>query len=200
MASLPQALAFVTSLGTFRWGKKRRRDSEASNSACLPIASHQSLEILPSEVFPHDEPCVAVVGVGYVGTCLVASFSSAYRVIGFDISERQINKLRGEFSDRSRVSFTTRGDDLKEASHFLISVPTPLRPDKTVDLSCLQNALETVSMHARRGTTVVIESSLAVGTTRRLLGPICSSRGLFGGISPEVCPAVKQNTPLLDRD
>ncbi|KAH6893420.1 hypothetical protein B0T10DRAFT_604637 [Thelonectria olida] len=38
---------------------------------------------------------------------------------------------------------------------------------------------------ARRGSSVVIESSVAVGMTRQLLGPLAVSKGPFAGMSPE---------------
>jgi hypothetical protein len=135
--------------------------------------------------FP-SEPLVAVIGVGYVGTHLVDSFSSKYEVIGFDVSIHRVEQLEAEFRHKERVSFTSCKDDLRQASHFLISVPTLLRADKTIDSSYLEAALETVSTYAHPGATVVIESSVAVGMTRNLLGPIAAARGFFAGMSPEV--------------
>ncbi|KAM0239625.1 hypothetical protein ACHAP5_008196 [Fusarium lateritium] len=130
-------------------------------------------------------PLVAVIGVGFVGTGLVDSFSSKYEVMGFDISEDRLDFLRGEFSARPNVSFTSNESDLSNATHFLISVPTLLRSDKTIDLSYLQSALRRVEQWARPGCTVVIESSVSVGLTRQLLGPIAEAKGLFAGMSPE---------------
>ncbi|KAF5661434.1 UDP-n-acetyl-D-mannosamine 6-dehydrogenase [Fusarium heterosporum] len=130
-------------------------------------------------------PLVAVIGVGFVGTGLVDSFSSQYETMGFDISEARLEFLRGEFKTRPNVSFTSNESDLAKATHFLISVPTLLRSDKTIDLSYLQSALQRVEKWARPGCTVVIESSVAVGMTRQLLGPIAQAKGLFAGMSPE---------------
>lgn len=149
------------------------------------------------EITQEEEPFVAVIGIGYVGTHLVESFASQYRVIGFDVSERRIAQLREEFDDENHIEFTTCREDLTKATHFLISVPTLLREDKTVDTSYLESAIETVSSHARPGATVVIESSVAVGMTRSLLGPICTSHRFFGGMSPEV--SLPHPTPPLAR-
>ncbi|KAK3314538.1 hypothetical protein B0H66DRAFT_501005 [Apodospora peruviana] len=180
------------------------------NPACLPItpppergnpvddkfAHSVEFSLLPSKISPQDEPCVAVIGIGYVGTHLVESFSSVYNVIGFDVSERRISQLRDEASPGNRVEYTTYRDDLRRATHFLISVPTLLREDKTIDSSYLQSALETVSSHARPGATVVIESSVAVGMTRSLLGPLCTSHRLFGGMSPERVDPGRTDPPM----
>ncbi|UKZ48461.1 hypothetical protein TrVGV298_002686 [Trichoderma virens] len=144
-----------------------------------------SLELSSSTVSPTDEPLVAVVGVGYIGTHLVSSFSSRYQVIGFDITKRRIDNLRKEFKGNESVHFSWDQSDLVLATHFLISVPTLLRPDKTIDSSHLRDALKMVGKVARRGSTVVIESSVAVGMTRQLLGPLAMRKGLFAGMSPE---------------
>jgi UDP-N-acetyl-D-mannosaminuronate dehydrogenase len=61
-----------------------------------------------------------------------------------------------------------------------------LLPDKTIDSSYLRNALNTVGRHARPGSTVVFESSVVVGMTRQLLGPLGAARRFFVGMSPEV--------------
>ncbi|KAI6762461.1 hypothetical protein HG530_008441 [Fusarium avenaceum] len=149
-----------------------------------PSETDLSLKIT-ADVTSEDIPVVAVVGVGYVGTHLVSSFSSRYQVIGFDVSEGRINDLRQEFKGNMNVQFSRTQNDLVSATHFLISVPTLLRPDKTIDSSYLRNALKMVCQVARRGSTIVIESSVAVGMTRELVGPIAKRLGLFAGMSPE---------------
>ncbi|KAJ4124187.1 hypothetical protein NW768_009541 [Fusarium equiseti] len=138
-----------------------------------------------TQVSQQDEPVVAVIGVGYVGKHLVSSFSSRYQVIGFDVSAKRIQDLTGEYKDNANVQFSRDSLDLRRATHFLISVPTLLRPDKTIDSSYLREALKTVGGVARSGSTVVIESSVAVGMTRQLLGPLAASRRFFAGMSPE---------------
>ncbi|KAH7173488.1 uncharacterized protein B0J16DRAFT_311358 [Fusarium flagelliforme] len=138
-----------------------------------------------TQVTQQDEPIVAVIGVGYVGKHLVSSFSSRYQVIGFDVSAKRIQDLTGEYEDNTNVQFSRDSQDLRRATHFLISVPTLLRPDKTIDSSYLREALKTVGEVAPSGSTVVIESSVTVGMTRQLLGPLAASRRLFAGMSPE---------------
>jgi hypothetical protein len=137
-------------------------------------------------VSQNDEPVIAVIGVGYVGTHLVSSFSSKYKVIGFDVSAKRIENLGVEYQGQENVHFSQESQDLRRATHFLISVPTLLRPDTTIDSSYLSDALKTVGEVARSGSTVVIESSVAVGMTRQLLGPLAANRQLFAGMSPEV--------------
>lgn len=135
----------------------------------------------------YSKPLVAVIGVGYVGLHLVESFSRAFDTLGFDISEQRIQDVKSSFADNPRVKLTTSRKALGEATHYLIAVPTLLLPDRSIDSSYLRSALETVGEHARPGSTIVIESSVAIGMTRELLGPLAKSRGYFAGMSPEVC-------------
>ncbi|KAH6898195.1 hypothetical protein B0T10DRAFT_525551 [Thelonectria olida] len=131
------------------------------------------------------EPLVAIIGVGYVGEHLVGAFSNNYNVLGYDVSEARTQHLAQKLAAGSRVRFTSKASDLAKATHFLISVPTLLLPDKTIDSSYLRSALSAVGLYARRGATVVVESSVAVGMTRQLLGPLAKERGYFAGMSPE---------------
>ncbi|UNI22944.1 hypothetical protein JDV02_008787 [Purpureocillium takamizusanense] len=142
---------------------------------------------LPSEDATErvNDPIVAIIGVGYVGEQLVDNFSSAYEVLGYDVSEARISKLKQVFQGNNRVRFTRNPGDLAAATHFLISVPTLLLPDKTVDSSFIRRALVVIANYASRGSVVVIESSVAVGMTRQLLGPMAKEHGYFAGMSPE---------------
>ncbi|UKZ76988.1 hypothetical protein TrVFT333_004704 [Trichoderma virens FT-333] len=130
-------------------------------------------------------PLVTVIGVGYVGEHLVDVFSRRFDVIGYDVSEARVKALSAKYSQNGRVQITSHSTRLLEATHFLISVPTLLRPDKTVDTSYLRSALDTVAKYAGPGSTVVFESSVAVGMTRKLLGPVAKRMGLYAGMSPE---------------
>jgi hypothetical protein len=170
---------------------------EHQNLPTTPLSERASdsvdegFTLQPSTVDPNSEPLVAVIGVGYVGEHLVESFSAHYNVIAFDVSPERIADIEQKYSDCSRVTPTTRASALREATHFLISVPTLLRPDKTIDSSYLRSAVNTVATYGRPGSTVVVESSVAVGMTRSILGPIGFARHFFIGMSPEVgfpCP------------
>ncbi|KAI5793332.1 nucleotide sugar dehydrogenase [Geopyxis carbonaria] len=158
---------------------------------------------LLAPVSPAEPPLVAVIGVGYVGTHLVASFAPHYNLIAFDISAAQLQRVAPTIAKHREIRWTTDAADLAAATHFLIAVPTSLREDKQVDLSFLEAALETVRARARPGATVVVESSVSVGMTRRLLTPLVESRGLLGGMSPErvdpgrVSPAMEEIPKII---
>ncbi|XDG00445.1 hypothetical protein ABKA04_000060 [Annulohypoxylon sp. FPYF3050] len=144
-----------------------------------------------------EEPLVAVIGCGYVGTQLIGSFSTQYDVLGFDVSKAQLQRVQEEHGgEGSRATFTLNPRDLAKATHFLISVPTLLKADKTIDTSYVKSALMNIRTYARPGSTVVIESSVAIGMTRQLLGPLAQEKGFFAGMSPERVDPGRTDPPM----
>ncbi|KAI4685840.1 uncharacterized protein J4E88_003677 [Alternaria novae-zelandiae] len=134
----------------------------------------------------HDQNAVvAIIGVGYVGEHLMEVFSSAYQVIGYDVSAPRIERLRLKHSRRDTVKFSTDESDLKDAAHFLVCVPTTLGLNGQVDSSHVRSAIDMLQRYATSKSIVVIESTVAVGMTRALLGPLAGSRGILAGMSPE---------------
>ncbi|KAI2778725.1 nucleotide sugar dehydrogenase [Daldinia loculata] len=158
----------------------------------------QTLNLVRSDrIDDNEEPLVAVIGCGYVGTQLIGSFSSHYDVLGFDVSKEQLRRLEEKFrGEKSRVSFTLDPRNLSKATHFLISVPTLLKADKTIDTSYVRSALTNVRKYARPGSTVVIESSVAIGMTRQLLGPLAKEKYFFAGMSPERIDPGRTDPPM----
>lgn len=127
---------------------------------------------------------VAVIGTGYVGLHLVEAFSTAYDVIAFDISQKRVEEVQKQVAQN--VTCTSDPSRLSEATHFLISVSTILDQQKrSIDVSCIESAINTIATHARPGSTIVIESSVSVGMTRDLLTPLMKSKSLLCGMSPE---------------
>ena len=150
-----------------------------------PIWSSNTQANQPGDSSPIEpESVVAVIGVGYVGTHLVEAFAGHYRVIAFDLSEKRLHEVSSQLT--GPIHFTSSAADISEASHVLISVPTILNEDKRIDTTYLRSAIATVEKHVKPGSTIVIESSVAVGMTRQLVGPLMASKNLLVGMSPEV--------------
>ncbi|KAF2090453.1 UDP-N-acetyl-D-mannosamine 6-dehydrogenase [Saccharata proteae CBS 121410] len=129
------------------------------------------------------EPVICIVGVGFVGESLLREFGTRFSAIGFDISETRIEELRKIFKGRERITVTSDLETLAWATHYLIAVPTLLKDDRSIDLSHLVSAVSMVLRYARPGCTIVIESSVSVGTTRKVLGPYKDV--YYCGMSPE---------------
>ena len=132
---------------------------------------------------PDAAPCVCVIGVGYVGESLLRQFGTACECIGFDISEERVSSLAPRLKGLKNVSVTSDPLKLASATHYFVCVPTPLREDNSVDLDCVYMAVGTILRYARPGSCIIIESSVPVGTTRKVLGPY---KDYFHcGMSPE---------------
>ena len=68
-----------------------------------------------------------------------------------------------------------------EADVFIISVPTPINPDKTADMRYVESAAESIVPYLREGNVVVLESTSPPGTVENLLVPILEKSGLKAG-------------------
>ena len=144
-------------------------------------------ELRLSAVTEDETPLVAVIGIGYVGLHLITAFARHYAVIAFDISQTRLSSVADQLPKTANLTLTSDASHLTGVTHFLVSVPTLLVPGTSVvDTSCLRIALNTIFAHARVGSTIIIESSVAVGMTRRLLAKMVQERQLKAGMSPEV--------------
>ena len=136
----------------------------------------------------------AVVGLGYVGLPVALALARKFEpVIGFDISERRIAALRqatdntGEVTEaalcETRLRLTSDPDALKEASFFIVTVPTPIDPDRRPDLGPLRSACALIGPRLARGSVVVFESTVWPGLTREVCGPLLAeTSGLEQGV------------------
>jgi len=106
-----------------------------------------------------DEAIVCVLGLGYVGLPLVQAFSRSLKVVGFDIDGRRIGKLR-RGSNNKNLLLTDNPKEISKANFIIIAVPTPVTKAKEPDLSFVTNAARTVSQNMKKGSTVILESTL----------------------------------------
>ncbi|WP_298956994.1 UDP-N-acetyl-D-mannosamine dehydrogenase [uncultured Methylobacterium sp.] len=123
---------------------------------------------------------ISVIGLGYVGLPTAATFASrGIAVVGVDIREEavaRVNAGAAHFIEpdldallrRVVASGHLRATTAPEpADAFLIAVPTPIRHDRTADLSAVRAALASLAPVLKRGDLVVIESTCPVGTTAK---------------------------------
>ena len=132
---------------------------------------------------------VCVVGLGYVGLPLAEAFSRKLRVIGFDVNAGKIDQLRQRNGDADQgmlnagpdasvhsspasVTLTSDPVHISEADFVIICVPTPVSKSKEPDLSFVENAAVTVSQNMKKGSTVVLESTVYPGATEEFVKPI----------------------------
>ncbi len=114
---------------------------------------------------------VCIVGLGYVGLPLAEAFSKHLRVIGYDVDNEKIEKLK-ENNNINNIEFTCNPSKIREADFILICVPTPITKSKEPDLSYIKSAAETVGKNLKRGSVVVLESTVYPGVTEEIVAPI----------------------------
>lgn len=128
------------------------------------------------------EARLAVIGLGYVGTPLAVAFARKLDVIGFDLNEAKIRLYQNGMDPTKEVGdaairetpmqFTSEERDLREADFYIVAVPTPVRQDKTPDLSPLLLASEIVGRNMKKGAVIVYESTVYPGVTEEECAPV----------------------------
>ena len=143
---------------------------------------------------------VAVVGLGKIGLPLAASFASkGLTVIGSDVlpdvvatvnagkshirEEAGLDEAVAAAVAEGRLSATTETTEaVKRSEVVIVIVPLRVGPDGTIDYVNIDSATRAVGRGLRRGTLVIYETTLPVGTTRRRLGPMLQEEsGLEAG-------------------
>jgi len=146
---------------------------------------------------------LAIIGLGYVGLPLAVEFGKRYETVGFDINATRIEELqRGidrtlevsqeELSAAKKLSFTTSIEDIRDATIYIVTVPTPIDAHKNPDLSPLIMASRTVGRVLKKGDIVIYESTVYPGCTEEVCVPeleresgLKFNEDFFCGYSPE---------------
>ena len=131
------------------------------------------------------EPGLVVVGAGYVGLTTAACFAKiGHRVVCVDNDDRKVRELRDgivsilepELADlvtaglrSGTLTFTA---DLVAASRpadvVILCLPTPTMATGQTDLSALYAVVDVLGAHVGSGCTVVVKSTVPVGTADEL--------------------------------
>ena len=156
---------------------------------------------------------IAVVGQGYVGLPLaIAAANASFRVIGLDNNGNKVANLNNFISDIEGISsdelkkITSKGNyhatedfsELAGAEIILICVPTPLGNNGKPDLKFLIEATTEVAKNMSKGTLVIIESTVAPGTTRNMIVPLIKSESKLGDENFTVAFSPERVDPLND--
>lgn len=113
---------------------------------------------------------VCIVGLGYVGLPLAEEFSKYLKTIGFDIDTQKIEDLK--IKGNQDIIYTTNSLLINEADFVIVAVPTPLTKSKEPDLSYVISATEIVGKNLKKGSIVVLESTVYPGVTEEIVQPI----------------------------
>lgn len=166
---------------------------------------------------------VCVIGQGYVGLPLaVAAAKSGYDVTGIDINLEKIQALASgisfiedvpssilsELLDLGRYKISSTFEAIANSEVIVICVPTPLDTKNQPDLSYISQALTEILKYIKRDSLVIVESTVAPGTTRNFIGNHIAANSkmthdqFFVAFSPErIDPMNKvwkvENTPKI---
>ncbi|MDG5471363.1 nucleotide sugar dehydrogenase [Jeotgalibacillus sp. ET6] len=154
------------------------------------------------EKIVNKEEKISLVGLGYVGMPIAVAFAKKLNVIGFDVNEEKVSMYKSgmdptkevgnEVISKTTVEFTSDENRLKEAKFHIVAVPTPVRDDRTPDLSPVKAASKTLGRNLTKGAIVVFESTVYPGVTEDICLPILEKESglkcgedFFIGYSPE---------------
>lgn len=140
---------------------------------------------------------LSLIGLGYVGMPIAVAFAKKLDVIGFDINKEKIdlykkgidptNEVGNETIAKTSVFFTSDEKDIAKAKFHIVAVPTPLKEDKTPDLSPLIGASKTLGRNLTKDSIVVYESTVYPGVTEDICVPILEKEsGLKCGVDFKV--------------
>jgi UDP-N-acetyl-D-glucosamine/UDP-N-acetyl-D-galactosamine dehydrogenase len=143
------------------------------------------------------EEKIALIGLGYVGMPIAVAFARKAEVIGFDVNNEKISlykngidptkEVGNEVIKKTTVDFTSDETRLKEAKFHIVAVPTPVKVDRTPDLTPVESASRTLGRNLTRGSIVVFESTVYPGVTEDICVPILEKEsGLKCGIDFKV--------------
>ena len=138
------------------------------------------------------ETTVSVVGLGYVGLPLTIAFSKAgFNVVGFDIDENKVKQLNKcsditgqtdshEIKNAFEKNLKITTDPKKLNTDFvIICVPTPVDNENKPDLKPIELSASIVGKNMKRGSIIILESTVYPGTTEEVMKPIIEKESGF---------------------
>ncbi|RYU78396.1 nucleotide sugar dehydrogenase [Hymenobacter persicinus] len=156
---------------------------------------------------------LAVIGLGYVGLPIALEFARHLSVIGFDINAARVDLMRNNIDPSGEleakdfegcdIEFTDSLDVLREATFFIVAVPTPIDEHAMPDLKPLLGASGSVGKVLKKGDYVVFESTVYPGCTEEDCIPVMEKHSGLSfaggdfkvGYSPErINPGDKEHT------
>lgn len=132
---------------------------------------------------------IAVIGLGYIGLPTAAFFASTgLQVFGYDIDKKRVATIAkgqvpfvepgfdGLLEDVVEAQSLTVGTSLQTADVYIISVPTPLSPNKSVDSSYVFAAATAIAPKLQGGELIILESTSPPGLSEQVAKFLVSER------------------------
>lgn len=146
-----------------------------------------------AEMAKRHELKASVLGLGHIGLpTAVAIASSGYRVVGVDMNQDRLRRIRNGQLEHQEAGFDRKlsslienhrlvlTDDINSLGERLdvhvICTQTPLGRKNRPDLRSVLSAAGSIADRLEKGSLVTIHSSLPPGTTRGKIAPLLASR------------------------
>ncbi|MFY9889397.1 MAG: nucleotide sugar dehydrogenase [Streptosporangiaceae bacterium] len=143
------------------------------------------------------QPAVAVIGFGYVGSCIGASLASrGIRVLGIDSDPALVGEIaagRCRFNEpgladalqaaraAGTLTVASEFDGVADTDVILIAVGTPIDAERRIMTGYLEAACARLAPHLRPGQLVILKSTVPPGTTQGLVRELLEQGGLTQG-------------------
>ncbi|USN96600.1 MAG: nucleotide sugar dehydrogenase [Candidatus Nomurabacteria bacterium] len=130
---------------------------------------------------------IAVIGLGYVGLPLtLLAANKGFRTYGIEIDARKLSSLKDgksyvdDISDSditdSKVDFTDNIAAVSKVDAVIICVPTPVDENRQPDLGIVKSAVSSIAPHLKKGTLVVVESTINPGVCDEIVVPLLEEK------------------------
>ena len=146
---------------------------------------------------------ICVVGLGYIGLLAIVLAKAGLQVLGVDSNKLVINSLKSGTAHFYEPEIQEQFDSvtirnpikysihLENSDYFIVCVPTPLveiNNRLSPDLSFVFDAIDSICPLLRKGNTIIIESTIPVGTTKRVAKKLIGYGFKKGDINIVHCP------------
>lgn len=130
---------------------------------------------------------IAVVGLGYVGLPLaLLAEEKGFQVIGLEKSQKKLSLLKDGVSviddekaaqqlSKSKINFTDDYSKIKDRDIVIVCVPTPVDEHKNPDLSLVKSAALDSAKNMKKGSLLIIESTINPGVCDEVIIPMIES-------------------------
>ena len=136
---------------------------------------------------------IVIVGLGYVGLTLAAFMADhGFKVHGTEVRtfiledlknhkafflEANLDNVLERVIENGSFTFSEKIPSSKLNRIFIITVGTPLQPNKKVNIDFITNVAKEVEGVAINGDLVILRSTVKLGTTNKIIRPILESNG-----------------------
>lgn len=149
---------------------------------------------------------IAVIGLGYVGLPVALTFAKKFKVLGYDINTDRIELLKNKVDpsreidtsqfEKRDIVFTSKLEDIRAASLYIITVPTPIDVYNLPDLKNLKSASMAIGSILKKNDYVVYESTVYPGCTEEDCLPLLEEgSGLKLNVDFKLCYSPERLNP-----